>query len=222
MKTIHGMICALIIAVVGLAGIAAPQTAASQATTPQPPSASTGGLTDQDRAALIDQLVKTKQAFIESIRGLSDAQWRFKPNPFKWSVAECADHIIMSEDFFMGNEQKLMQTPAQSRPSDQAAGQDKALQGFVADRSNKFFNPDALAPKGQFATPAEAIAQFTTRRDHSIEYAKTTKDDLRAHFVPTPRGTLDAYQLLLLMAGHSGRHTAQIQEVKANAKYPAS
>jgi hypothetical protein len=222
MKTFLLIVCTTAIALSVASGTSAVTAIGNQTSTPQTATSPAGTLSDQDRAALVDQLAKTKQAFIDSIRGLSDAQWRFKPNPFKWSIAECADHIIMSEDFFMANEQKLLQTPAQSRPADQAASQDKAVQGFVANRTNKFFNPDALAPKGQFGTPAEAIAQFTSRRDHNIEYARTTKDDLRAHFVPTPRGTLDAYQLLLVMAGHSGRHTAQIQEVKASPKYPAS
>jgi len=223
MKTLLVIICAAAMAVSGLAVTPSSSAAGNQTSTPQTTAASSAGtLSDQERAALVDQLTKTKQAFIDSIRGLSDAQWRFKPNPFKWSIAECADHIIMSEDYFMTNEQRLLQTPAQSRPADQAATQDKAVQSFVADRSKKIFNPDALAPKGQFATPAEAIAQFTTRRDHSIEYARTTKDDLRSHFIKTPLGTLDTYELLLVMAGHAGRHTAQIGEVKASPKYPAS
>jgi hypothetical protein len=31
---------------------------------------------------------------------------------------------------------------------------------------------------------------------------------------------MDSYQLLLLLAAHSSRHTAQILEVKANPSYP--
>jgi len=217
------MVCAAAMALSGLARTPVRSAIGNQTTTPQT-AASSGGasLSDPERAALLDQLMKTRQGFIDSISGLSDAQWRFKPNPFKWSIAECADHIIMSEDYFIGSEQKLLQAPAQSRPADQAAGQDKTLQAFVADRSHKFLNPDALAPKGQFSSPAIAIAEFNKRRDHSIDYVKTTRDDLRAHFTTSPRGTLDAYELLLIMAGHSARHTAQINEVKTSPKYPAS
>src|SRR5215471_15770890 len=96
----------------------------------------------------------------------------------------------------------------------------KSKQGFI-DRIQRFLNPDALAPKGKFKTPDEAIAEFTARRGRHIEYARTTTDDLRAHFSPCPGGTkLDAYQFLLLTAAHSARHTAQIKEVEANPKYP--
>src|SRR5262249_14430835 len=182
-----------------------------------------GVMTSEERAALLDQLTKSKQGFIDSIRGLNDAQWRFKPNPFKWSPAECAEHIIVSEDFLFGISQQMLKSPAQPRTTGPAQQQDETLLMRVADRSQKFLNPDALAPKGKFKTPDEAIAEFSTRRDRNIEYARTTKDELRAHFSPGPGGgKSDAYQIVLLMAAHTARHTAQIKEVQANPKYPVA
>ncbi len=51
---------------------------------------------------------------------------------------------------------------------------------------------------------------------------KTTTDDLRGHGAPHPVfKMLDGYQWVLLLSGHSARHTAQIEEVKAGAGYPA-
>jgi len=117
----------------------------------------------------------------------------------------------------------MLKSPSQPRATVTGQPPDQALLMRVADRSQKVLNPDALAPKGKFKTPEEAIAEFTARRDRHIEYAKATMDDLRAHFSPGPGGTkLDAYQYLLLMAAHSARHTAQIKEVEANAKYPVA
>jgi uncharacterized damage-inducible protein DinB len=182
-----------------------------------------GAMTSAERAALLDQLTKTKQGFIDSVRGLNEAQWRFKPNAFKWSVAECAEHIILSEDFLFGVSQQMLKSPAQARASVSGQPPDEALLMRVADRSQKVLNPDALAPKGRFKTPDEAIAEFSARRDRHIEYVRTTSDELRAHFSPGPGGTKpDAYQFLLLTASHSARHTAQIKEVEANPKYPAA
>jgi len=66
----------------------------------------------------------------------------------------------------------------------------------------------------------EAARAFTERRDKSIAYAKSTSDDLRAHTTQSPGGIIDAYQLLLVMAAHSARHTAQVREVEANPNYP--
>ena len=45
---------------------------------------------------------------------------------------------------------------------------------------------------------------------------------LYVHFAPLgPLGDLDGYQWLLLLASHTDRHVAQMQEVKAQPGYPS-
>jgi len=212
-------LCAILAALMMSASMA--MTSPLRKAGPQSPTTS-GAMTTEERAALVDQLTKSKQGFIDSIRGLKENQWRFKPNAFKWSPAECAEHIIVSEDFLFGLSQQTLKSPAQPRATGSTQKLDEALLMRVADRSQKFLNPAALAPKGKFKTPDEAIAEFTARRDRNIEYARTTNDDLRSHFGSGLGGKADAYQYLLLMAAHSGRHTAQIKEVEANPKYPVA
>jgi hypothetical protein len=181
------------------------------------------GMTPEERTALLDLLNKTKQDFIQSIKGLSQAQWDFKPGPFSWSVAQTSEHIILAEGYIFSYSQQVMKAPAQERTSHTGAEEDKAVMAKVGDRSHRIMNPAAIAPKGRFQTPADAIAAFTEARDRSIEYVKATKDDLRHHLTPDGSGgQLDAYEFLMLMAGHSGRHTVQIKEVQANPKYPAT
>ena len=181
-----------------------------------------GPISAADRKALLDLMTKTKEDFIASIRGLNAAQWDFKPSPFSWSVAQASEHIILSEDYIFGYSQQLLKSPAQARTGRPSGDEDKGVLTRVGDRSHRIMNPAAIAPKGRFKTPDEAIAAFTAKRDHNIEYVKTTQDDLRFHLSPDGSGgQMDAYELLLLMAGHSGRHTQQIKEVEANPKYPA-
>ncbi len=62
---------------------------------------------------------------------------------------------------------------------------------------------------------------FEQSRESNMDYVRTTNDDLRDHFFSHPVfGPLDGYQWLLLIATHSARHTAQIEEVKADANFP--
>ena len=182
--------------------------------------AENGAMNDAERAFLVDQLEQSKKQFLTSIAGLTEAQWRFKPDPKVWSVAECAEHLILAEDYLFGVSQKVLKTPAVERPESSTSEKDKTLVALVGDRSKKATAPEPIVPSGRFATPADATREFTERRDRSLAYARTSNDDLRVHINKGPLGTMDAYQFLLLMAAHTSRHTAQIREVQANADYP--
>jgi hypothetical protein len=182
--------------------------------------AENGAMNPAERAFLIEQMEKSKKDFLSSLDGVTAAQWTFKPAPEVWSVAECAEHIILSEDFLRGYAQQNLKTPAVDRPATSTSEMDQKIVGMVGDRSHKGKAPEPIVPSGKFATPADAAKEFIARRDKSLEYARTTTDDLRAHVAKGPVGPMDSYQLLLLMAAHTGRHTAQIREVQANADYP--
>ena len=179
-----------------------------------------GVMTDAERAFLIDQLELSKKNMLASINGLTDAQWHFKPAPEVWSVAECAEHIVLAEDLLFGSAQQILKTPVIPRPESSTAEYDKKLVLAVNDRSQKASAPEPIKPTGKFNTPEDAAREFIARRDKSIAYVKTTNDDLRVHATKGPLGMMDSYQFLLLMAVHAGRHTAQIKEVESNPNFP--
>jgi hypothetical protein len=182
-----------------------------------------GSLSDSERAFLIDQMEMSKKAFLSSISGISEAQWKFKPAPNVWSVQECAEHIVLAENFIFGFSQQLLKSPAVARPERLNAEFDRQLAMGVQDRSHKLTAPEPIDPAGRAAslTPEGAAKTFTAKRDEHEEYVKMTPDELRIHVGPGPAGPMDAYQALILMASHTARHTAQIKEVQANANYPA-
>jgi hypothetical protein len=182
--------------------------------------ADNGRLTDAERAYLVEQLEQSKKDVLASIAGLTPAQWTFKAGPDRWSVEQCAEHIVLAEGYIFGGSQKLLETPAVPRPAASNTEMDHKLVTGVEDRSHKLSAPEPLVPAGKFATPEEAAKAFKEARDASIAYAKTTDAELRVHVGPGPAGPIDAYQLLLLMASHSVRHTLQIREVEANPNFP--
>src|SRR5580692_8335540 len=75
-----------------------------------------GTLNDSERAFLIEQMEMSKKAFLSSISGISEAQWKFKPAPNVWSVQECAEHIVLAETFISGLAQQVLKTPSVPRP----------------------------------------------------------------------------------------------------------
>lgn len=182
--------------------------------------ADNGRMSEAERSFLVDQLEQTKKSVLESIAGLTPAQWTFKAAPDRWSVQQCAEHIVLAEGYIFGGSQKLLETPAVPRPEKSNATVDHMLVAQVTNRSKKLTAPEPLVPSGKFATPEEAAKAFIEARDKSIAYAKTTDAELRVHVGPGPAGPMDAYQVLLLMASHSARHTAQIREVEADPNFP--
>jgi hypothetical protein len=204
---------AVLCLVVTLTLASAGQTAAAPAPTT---------LTAEERAAALTSLQATRDAFLKSIAGLSEKQWRFKPAPDRWSVAEVAEHIAVSESSLLALVQtKFMTSPADPAKRAEVAGKDQVILERVPDRSRKAQAPEFLKPTNRWATEGELTKAFEDSRKATMDYIRTTDDDLRDHFGPHPLlGTLDAYQWILLISAHSERHTKQIEEVKADANFP--
>ena len=184
--------------------------------------ASAEPLSQSERDFAMSHLHATRKLFLDAVAGLTPEQWNFKPAPDRWSIAECAEHIAVSEDYIFGMiENKIMKSPAQPEKRVEVKGKDEAVVKQVPDRSHKFQAPEPIAPKHRWSDPAEIVAHFKQSRDQHIAYVDKTQDDLRDHFADHPAmGTLDAYQWILLMSAHTERHTEQINEVKADPKYP--
>lgn len=178
-------------------------------------------LTQAEREKAIRHLNQTRAAFLASIKGLSAEQWNFKPAPEVWSVAEVAEHITVSEETILDLVQKkILASPANPELAAAAQGNDDLILKRLVDRSEKAKAPEFLQPKSRWSQ-AEIPAEFETRRARTIEFVRTTPDDLRTHALPHPVfKAMDAYQWVLLISGHSARHTAQIEEVKGNAGFP--
>jgi hypothetical protein len=182
--------------------------------------ADSGAISTAERTYLLDQLEQSKKVMLATIQGVTPAQWNYKSAPTVWSVEECAEHLILAEDFLMGAVQQILKSPAADRLPTANEEADRKLVAAIKDRSKKATAPEPIVPAGKFATPADAVREFTARRDKTIAYVNTTKDELRAHSGAGPLGPMDAYQFLLLLAAHTARHTAQMQEVQAGEGYP--
>lgn len=172
---------------------------------------------DREKAAAY--LEETRAKFLKSIDGLTEAQWKFKPSPTTWSIAEVAEHIAISEGTILGMVQTKMLTMPAPKPEEKIED-DKVIASLI-DRTSKFQAPEMLKPVNKWATKDALVTDFNAARDKTIEFVKTTTEDLRAHASPHPvLKTLDTHQWVLLIGGHSARHTAQIEEVKTAAGYP--
>ena len=162
----------------------------------------------------------SRKLFLDSVAGLSEAQLTFKPSPERWSIAEVAEHIALSEQFIFQAAEAALKSPARDKMADPGKLDEKIL-AAVPNRSVKATAPEPLRPHNQFATPAEAVAAFKSSRDAHIKYLSETQDPLREHFLKNPvLGDMDAFQWILFLSAHTERHVAQILEVKASPDFP--
>ena len=173
--------------------------------------------TERDRA--IRYLADTRDRLVDAVKGLSDAQWKFKPAPDRWSIAEVVEHIAVVEELVVTNMLgKLDQAPAGTADRD-TKQVDATVLAKMPDRSTKFQAPQQIQPTGRW-TPQGALEHFLTSRVQTTQIAKSSPD-LRGHVRAHPAfGPMDGYEWVLALAGHSERHTKQIIEVKADPHFP--
>jgi hypothetical protein len=180
-----------------------------------------GPMNDAERKTAIASLEETKAQVLAASKGLTEAQLKFKPAPDKWSVEDCLKHIAATEGglrMMMDGTLKAAANP--DKRADIKMTDDQLMKG-IEDRSHKVKTAPMLEPQNTgFATVDDALKAFTEKRDALLEYVRTTQDDLRSHVGQSPIGAMDAYQMILMISGHSNRHVQQINEVKADPNFP--
>lgn len=178
-------------------------------------------ISDKERKDAIAHFKETRNFLQKEIKGLSEAQLNWKPADSVWSVANCVEHIAVTEKGIYDWAMATLNEPVDSKLDLTRKPADEDILTKVADRSSKGKAPEIFKPSGRFGSSSAAYDAFDKKRDSLIQYMKTTKDDLRGHYATTFFGPTDVYQILLLLSTHTKRHTLQIIELKAMPGFPS-
>lgn len=182
-------------------------------------SASAQEVTQGEKDRALQYLESTKRNVLEATKGLSEAQWNFKPAPDRWSVAQVMEHIAAAEDLLLDTTKEKVMTSPGGEPGRDFKKTDEAVLMMVPDRSHKAQAPEPLMPNNRFGSPDASIKHFVQSRATTENFLKSTAG-LRDHVMDSPIGKLDGYEFVLFIAAHSERHTKQINEVKADPNFP--
>lgn len=179
-------------------------------------------VTKEERKAGVKYLKYTQKLFLDSVKGLSEEQLKWKPAPDKWSVFEVSEHIALAESFIFDliNGQ-IMKAPADPTKTSEVTMQQ--IQTMVPDRTNKFQAPEPIRPdKAPWTSMADTLAAFKQRRATTIGFMESGNDDMRERFFMNPafNKEMDAYLWIAFLSAHTERHVKQILEVKANPDFP--
>jgi len=178
-------------------------------------------ITNKERKYAAGLMKDTKADLMKSTKGLSETQLNFRAAPDKWSVKECVFHIALSEKNLWDLVETSLKQPANPEKRSEIKMTDEQLVKMMEDRSFKVKTSESFEPKNAtWKNIDEALDYFKDLRGEHIKYIKNTTEDLRNHVVKMPFGSLDCYQVCLMMASHSNRHTQQLNEVKADVNFP--
>ena len=175
----------------------------------------------KDKEFLLEYFEETRNHLEEITEDLSEAQLNFKPAEERWSVNQVLEHIVLTEAaIFKMTEDMMAQEPAPERRSEIKVS-DEALISGIEDRSKKVKASAELQPTGKFSNPDMALDKLEEQREAMLDFIRdTSEDEMRNHVTDSPFGPIDAYQSLLFIAGHTARHTKQIEEVLADSGFP--
>jgi len=178
-------------------------------------------ISKKERSYANKLLKDTEKGVKEQVKGLTEAQLKFKPAPDRWSIEECVKHIAKSEEMLWQMTDSIIKAAANPDKRSEIKLTDEQVVQKIEDRSMKVKTMEKLKPENiPFKDTEEALESFEKNREKLIEYVKSTNDDLRNHIATMPFGMVDSYQLILFTAAHTNRHTQQIMEVKADPNYP--
>jgi hypothetical protein len=172
-------------------------------------------LSDLDRQRLIAHMDMTSRWFVDEVSGLNQAQLDFRRDDDTWTIMEVIEHLVMVGPIYWNDLQNALKQPAIEQD---LSSRDVEILWYGINRS--FRDPAIPSERPQGKLRDLQVALDTYRKNHArlLEYVKTTKDDLRSHFVNRQRS--DAFQWVLLISTHEQRHILQIREIKAGPKFP--
>lgn len=176
-------------------------------------------LTTEEIVRASRHLSVTRAYLLESVSGLSAAQWAFRPHNDAWSIAEILEHLVLIEGRVHAIIRNMKNEP-EAEPGRQEKEIDEFIVREVPNRSIKVKAPQPICPSNRW-TGAEARELFLAGREQTMQLLAAPL--LRGRVRPHPLfGPWDGYQWLLAAASHSARHTGQICEIKADPDFPRS
>lgn len=170
---------------------------------------------------------QARNGAVGATKGLSEAQWKFKPATGGWSIAGIAEHMVVVQERILGPLMDKLATAPPAPADHDCAEVDSIVISQFPNRLSKFKGPESAQPTGRY-TPSEAVERLLGNCVRLAECLESMPD-LRRHAVEAlplkavskgVHSAMDGYQWILAAAAHTERHTKQILEVMADPKFP--
>jgi hypothetical protein len=104
-------------------------------------------MTEGERQRLLAHFEMTESWLVSEVRGLSDAQLRYRPTPDSWSVMDVVEHLAVAEAQYWQRLQDSMKQPAATTKPEAT---DAAILWYGIDRTNRARTGEARVPTGRW------------------------------------------------------------------------
>lgn len=176
-------------------------------------------ITQEERRFCVTNLKKSKKELLTSLKELSPAQLRFRPDGKKYGIEEYIFHMAAMEKALSLELQHAMKKPRLTGDDIQLTYTDEEIQRMFTKSSQPLLKAEAGA---NWTSVSDALNDFAVTRSETLKYVRTTTENLRNHVVQLECGTFDCYQLLLIMTYYSNQHIDQIREIMSSEGFPGS
>jgi len=164
----------------------------------------------EDRLEILSNLRSGSAVLAEVLANVSEDAARRSPGTGRWSVLECVEHVALAEEYLFN---QISNAKRSEVPMINIA-REAAILERGANRKRRVESPAEARPRNRFATLEEAFAHFQSTRSKTIQFVENCLDDPRSMLAHHPLiGTVNNYEMLLMMALHPHRHADQIREV---------
>jgi hypothetical protein len=179
-------------------------------------------ITDRERETALALLARSRTAVLTAVEGVTEDQARWKPAPERWSILEYVEHLAVSDDGLVALVKRSLEGTAHIETDEERKEREQKIRATPIPRGvNRA--PEHLKPVARFDSLSDAVAAFLAARERTIEFARSTTDDLRSHFTPHPvLGQMDGYQWVCGNARHAESHAAHMVELRSMAEFPGA
>lgn len=181
-------------------------------------------LTAAERQKLYDYLKSSEEKFLVLIEGVDQEAWSWKPAPERWSVGECAEHIVRTERALFETAKRALAAPENPAWAEKTKEKGDFIERVMPDRTGRAQAPQEVRPTDGLSK-SQVMDVFRSTREELAKLLEQQSLPLKSHTEEHPFpvfGTLNAYQWVLYVPLHTIRHSKQIEEVKAAAGYPGT
>jgi hypothetical protein len=179
-------------------------------------------MTAEERAKVIKWMQETEKEYLDRLEHVSPEQWNWRPAPFRWTVGEVAEHIMLTEARLFAAVEAALASPVNPDWQARTKGKDVFIERALPNRGVRAQAPIEIRPTGKLSRD-EVIGRYKELRARALAFAEKTDAPLKAHTVEHPFrvfNTLNAYDWLLYIPLHNERHNKQMAEVMAAPGYP--